>query len=497
MASDPWAGEHPLVRRALAECPPRFATMPTPGAPHLLDSMIVVAAWLGFKLMPWQALVLRVLTEMHPDRRPKYRHAVVMVPRQSGKTALMLIVLIARLMLGWQQVVFAGQSGQAGRTRMTETFWPRLVRYELDLIFGLDLRKGNWPDIKRPESGSRIATWGGSEDANHGDTLDLAVCDEVWKFFDDVLDQSLVPTMRTRRSAQKVDVSTAGTERSGYLLERQRRGRGYVDGGSCEQNRTAYFEWSAPDGADPEDPAVAAACNPGLGYVLDVAEIDSDRVTMSESAFRRTNLNQFVLSDEPWVISEEMWAAVKCEVATPSGGVVMALDAEPTYRLNAVAVACDSRGRAQLADTFSLASAGDETLTDWCVAVAGRNPDVRAFALTEGGLEGVRPKLEAKLGADRVLFYSKSERQAAAGHLHDLVASGGPERLRVESSGPACRFDRALAEATRWPKHGRDAWEFVRIDPENGDISALVALSLAVHAAVGTDEVRRPRLMIR
>ena len=497
--SDPYRREHPLVRRALAECPPRHFTRPDPAARHLLGVCLVVARMLGLKLMPWQALVLRVITEMRPDGRPKYRHVTILVPRQNGKTVLMLVLLFWRLVFRpWAQVVFAGQSGQAGRDRMTETFWPRIARFELDTVFGLELRKGNWPDFKRPESGGRVVTWGGSEDANHGDTLDLAVCDEVWRHYDDVLDHSLVPTMRTRRSAQKVDVSTAGTERSSYLIDRRDKALVMAGGDTppdeFARRRTAFFEWSAPEDCDHADLAQARACNPAVGYRLDMEEVASDLATLPEAVFRRTNLNQFVVSDEPWVIPKPSWDGCRTDSADPSGGMVVALDAEPTHRVSGHAVACDSTGRAILADRFNLSTAGDDSLLDWCMKVVERNDDVRGFALTDsGGLAGLRPKLERAVGKSRVFWYGRAERCQAAGFLYDQVSAGG--RVWVERSEPDA-FDRALAEATRWPKHGRDAWEFQRVHPADGDISALVALSLAVHAATAVERPPRRKFAI-
>jgi hypothetical protein len=86
-------------------------------------------------------------------------------------------------------------------------------------------------------------------------------------------------------------VSTAGTEFSAYF-------RGKVDEGRarCETGLTggsAYFGWSAPDDADPGDPATWAACMPALGITVSEATVAADFETMDLSEFRRSCLCQW------------------------------------------------------------------------------------------------------------------------------------------------------------------------------------------------------------
>ena len=47
-----------------------------------------------------------------------------------------------------------------------------------------------------------------------------------------------------------------------------------------------YFEWSAPDDADPFDPATWWACMPALGHTVDVETITADADDMDADEFR-------------------------------------------------------------------------------------------------------------------------------------------------------------------------------------------------------------------
>ncbi len=504
--------EHPLVVRALAECPPRIGTAPTPGAKHHLEECLAVAALLGFRLMPWQALVLRVLTEEDSAGRPRYRQATITVPRQNGKTALVLVLMFWRLLMGWQQVIYAAQKGITSSKKIEETFWPRLERLKLDRLLSLKLRRGHEADIKCGAFASRLSAWGGTEDSGHGDTLDLVLADEVWRHVDDLVEQALLSTLRTKRCGQFVRASTAGTDRSSYLKDHRDKGRAAVAAGRCAKARLCYFEWSAPDDIDDgaiDDLPVIRAANPALGYILDLEMVEADREGMTANAFKRTNLNIFVTADAPPLIPFEVWRAAQRDSAAVAGGIVIALDAEPTYRRTAYAVAADKDGQIQLIERFRIlpdagdtgppaepgkvlaAAAGETSLIDWATGLIARHQDVRGFALAvdPGPLGGFQARLEAAVGADKVYKYSRRERQHAAAWMFDHLHTGA---VRFEQDRD---FESAANEAIRTPAKG-SAWEFGRPDVD-ADISPLVAAAMAHHAATFIPEADPPALRSR
>ena len=89
-----------VPRVTLDDCPPAYATEPVPGARNSLAEYRVLADTLGYELMPWQELVLRVVSEIDSDTDlPRYQTLVVTVPRQSGKSTLAVLLVMHRLLM--------------------------------------------------------------------------------------------------------------------------------------------------------------------------------------------------------------------------------------------------------------------------------------------------------------------------------------------------------------------------------------------------------------
>jgi phage terminase large subunit-like protein len=266
-----------------------------------------VARGLGFAgLMPWQVLAFGTGTETGEDGLPAYREVVIEVPRQQGKSVGVLSLMLGRGMdTPGTMISYSAQTRLSGRKRMLDVWWPRVRSSPLRRF--VDVRKGYGSEAFTLWNGSMIYLASGTETSDHGDTLDLAVIDEAWAQRDATVEQALKPAMLTRPAAQLFVVSTAGTEASAYF-------RGKVDEGRarCEMGvpgTSAYFGWSAPDDADPGDPAVWWACMPALGETITEAVVASDFETMELPEFRRACLCQWPDVAKPgWgVIGEDAW----------------------------------------------------------------------------------------------------------------------------------------------------------------------------------------------
>jgi phage terminase large subunit-like protein len=266
-----------------------------------------VARALGFGgLMPWQELVAGTGTEVREDGLPAYREAVVEVPRQQGKSVLTLSLMLARgLDQPGTMISYSAQTRLSGRKRLLDVWWPRVRSSPLRRL--VDVRKGYGSEAFTFANGSLLMLASGTEASDHGDTLDLAVIDEAWAQRDATIEQALKPAMLTRPAAQLFIVSTAGTEFSAYFRGKVNEGRA-----RCEMGVTgssAYFGWSAPDDADPGDPAVWRRCMPALGWTVTEEVVASDYETMELSEFRRACLCQWPDVAKPgWgVLSEDAW----------------------------------------------------------------------------------------------------------------------------------------------------------------------------------------------
>src|SRR5213078_2636771 len=94
-------------------CLPRFVTPRSSQRPSLGPRVAEVSKLLGQELMPWQRDVLDTALEVDPKTGLLiYREAVLTVPRQSGKTWLLLCLMVHRA-LGFgepQQILYTAQN---------------------------------------------------------------------------------------------------------------------------------------------------------------------------------------------------------------------------------------------------------------------------------------------------------------------------------------------------------------------------------------------------
>lgn len=227
---------------------------------------------LGKPLMEWQQYVVDVLLEIDPETGELfYTDWTLTVPRQSGKSVLILAKASHRCLatefFGKDQTVAYAAQTKLKATNKFERDYARALAFGARRIKAR-VRTGNQNvDIRYP-NGSLFAVEAVTEKAGHGDTLDEAYIDEAFSQQDNRMEQAFEPAMSTRRNHQLGAVSTAGWEDgSPYLLTKVQTGRVIVAKQQADADhriRTAVFEWSAPDDADPGDEAVWLACMPAL-----------------------------------------------------------------------------------------------------------------------------------------------------------------------------------------------------------------------------------------
>lgn len=259
--------------------------------------------------MPWQQLVADVGAELLPDGTPAYREVVFTVPRQSGKTTLVLGWEIQRA-IGWakllsepQRIVYSAQSGIDARKKLIEDQIPILEPRKRKLGItkitqGMGIESVVWGN------GSRLVLLASTEDSGHGKTVGLGVEDELFADADFRRDQAIIPSMSTVASAQLLKASTMGTADSVAWNDAVAKGRAAVDAGKT--TGTAYFEWSAHPEDDPADPATWWRCMPALGRTIGLAAIEHAYTSMKLGEFKRAYLNIPTAADER-VIPETAW----------------------------------------------------------------------------------------------------------------------------------------------------------------------------------------------
>lgn len=412
--------------------------------------------------MPWQQTVADVAGETI-DGIPAYREVRVTVPRQSGKTTLLLAEMVERA-LAWgdpQRIVYTAQDRNHAREKWDEHV-KGLDRTPLRRLY--KVRRSNGSEGIHWRNGSLHGITAPGETSGHGSTLDFPVIDEAFAQTDERLIQAFRPAMVTRPAAQLWIVSTAGTETSTFLRERVDDGRARVEADA--RTGIAYFEWSADDAASVDDPAVWRATMPALGRTVTEEVIRADLEAMGEPEFARAYLNRWSPGGTP-ALPLAAWQACRDVQAAITGSIAFAIDVDPEREHAAIAAAgrrADGRMAVELVD----AQPGTEWIVPRIVELAARWRPA-AIALDPGSPAGSLIA-ELALSSGRIsptLVNVRSYAQACGAFYDDVIAKG-----LVHRGQPA--LDAAVLVARRRPLG--DAWAWAR---RGGDISPLVAVTLA------------------
>ena len=243
----------------------------------------------------------------HARGRLAYRDVVVSVPRQSGKSTLVLVVIVHRLLASTCHAVYGAQTRLAARQKLLDDWWPMLRRSSLSRLFDVSRATGQEALFALGGTGSRCRVISSDETAAHGQTASLGVLDEAWSL-DQTAEQAVRPALVTRRAGQLWIASTAGNARSLWWRDKVQTGREAVEAGRTEG--LAYFEWSAEPGADLTDPAVLRRFHPAIDQTIAIDTLLADIAAMSPAEAGRAygNVQADELGDGWDVFSAEDWA---------------------------------------------------------------------------------------------------------------------------------------------------------------------------------------------
>ena len=451
-------------------CPPRWATPRDLSRRTLGGQVANVAAALGTPLMAWQRQVADVAYELDDRGNFVHRTIVVTVPRQSGKTALTLAVMVHRaVMLGserGQRITYAAQTGKDAREKWEDDHLAQLAKSPFAKHF--TARKTNGSEAIKWANGSLHTLMAGTETAGHGKYLDLGVIDEAFAQ-DGRAEQAMVPAMNTRYQyhpgPQLWVVSTAGIPgKSAWLWDKVERGRGIAESGA--PNDMAYFEWSAPDDLDPHDPETWALCSPAM-HLFGVEGIRTAHSTMPLPEFERAHLNRWKAGRNDPVISAKQWAACVDARSTAVDPVVFSFDVTPDRSQASIGMAGvrpDGSGHIEVLES----GPGTGWVSDRLrLMVARWSP--AAVVCDPAGPAGSLMADVRSAGVD-VVEMSTRQHALACGSFYDAVL----ERRLFHHDDQ--RLDVAVDGAQKRPLG--DAWAWSRKSTEV-DISPLVAVTLA------------------
>jgi hypothetical protein len=429
---------------------------------------------LGTPLMPWQRHVADVALEVDPATgRLVYRRVVLTVPRQSGKTTELLAVMVHRAQ-AWQRqrITYTAQTRLKARQKWEDEHIPVLNRSKFRPLFTVRRQIGQ--EAIRWSNGSIHALDAPSDDAAHGDTLDLGVIDEAFSQVDARVEQGMAPAMITRPQPQLWIVSTAGRSKatSPYLWGKVEAGRLAAEAGLT--SGAAYFEWAAPNDADPGDPATWWACMPALGWTVTEDAVRAEFQEMELAEFRRAYLNQWLDEAPPeWlVINRAAWEALIAPQMPICRPVAFAADMTPDRSFGSIGVAFrDPDGTLRVEIPEGDHRPGTGWMADRLLELYAKWQPCAVVVAADGPASSLLPPLQAVIPKDVLLKPTVVQRASATGQFYEAVT----EAKAIRHLG---QVELAVALAGARQQFSGDLWWWAR-KGISVDISPLVAVTLA------------------
>ena len=122
-------------RTMMAKCPPRHCP-PKPTNQTRLLAVMAAADLMAMELLPHQICIAATLTEALSDDNVagpvKYREALIMFSRQSGKSAVLQALIAERILAArFQRWAWAAQRLEAAILQIEQKTWPTIKRLGL------------------------------------------------------------------------------------------------------------------------------------------------------------------------------------------------------------------------------------------------------------------------------------------------------------------------------------------------------------------------------
>lgn len=320
----------------LGECVPRWATPRRYERKTWGPYWGRVAAALGREYMPWQQHAADIAGEVDDKGKLCYRQMVITVPRQSGKTTLILSVVTGRAEAGkpfggTQNMLYAAQTQVLAGKKFKKEYMKDLRASDVMRDRATFRMSAADTCITFSASDSTFQPVPTKSDSSHGEVLDFGCLDEGFAQTDDAVEGAWRPATITRPMAQLWFPSTAGDSTSTWF-------RGKVDNGRAAVELdagfgVAYIEYSADEeapGFDPGDERVWRKCMPALGHTQTIEALRGEYQTMvlegKLDVWKRAFLNIWVARRSPAVFRAGKWDACHDPEVTRVTRPVLAID---------------------------------------------------------------------------------------------------------------------------------------------------------------------------
>lgn len=305
------------------------------------EKAIELARRFGIRLMPWQEQQVRLSLATDGEGHWLHQDVVLICPRQNGKSLILEVVIMYRMFVLHQKIIFTAQRWATAKS-IRNRLWKR-IKSRKWAARRLTRNTASAGEAEMETSdGAKIQFTTRSNDMGRGfDQVDLLLLDEAYNLESGELD-SLAPIQLASPDPQTYYTSSAVNQADhpkGMNLSRVRE-----KALAGEAEGMLYSEFRAPEGADPDDPETWKLANPSYGVVATEKKVRSLRAKLTEIGFGVEMLGwgewfvtvgdesrDFVLDPADWSAAEASYpiqgvpACLGAAVAPAGEGVALVL----------------------------------------------------------------------------------------------------------------------------------------------------------------------------
>lgn len=282
----------------------------------LADKTIELLEYYGLKLLPWQRAVLYRWMAVEQDEQGTWKwvntDCGLLVPRQNGKTELMIARIIGGMVFLGEAFVYTAQSDNTVseiKSRVQRFFYDaeEEIRDMLTEEFDKEPKSLDYVELRNR---ARCVFRTRTRTSGLGSTNDVLLLDEDQEETD-AQQEALLPTISAGKN-QNHQTIRAGTPPSGSgngtVFLRMRKN--VLDGKTTE---VCWQEWSVETIKDPSDEEAWYATNPSLGYFLMVSAVRAESQKMAIDSFNKMRLGWIAGVENMRAISDDQWQPLSVE----------------------------------------------------------------------------------------------------------------------------------------------------------------------------------------
>lgn len=282
----------------------------------LADKTIRLIESYGIKLLPWQKAILYRWMAVEQDESGKWvwsnPKCGLLVPRQNGKTELIIARIIGGMVFLGEGIIYTAQSDKTvdeTKRRVLRFFYDAEAELRDLLTEEFDKEPKSFDYVELRNRGRAVFRTR-TRTGGLGTTNDTLIQDEDQEETD-AQQEALLPTISAGKS-QNQQIIRAGTPPSGgsrgtvFLRIR----KNVIDG---KDHETCWQEWSVESITDTRDVDAWYETNPSLGYHLLLSAVKNESKDMAVDSFNKMRLGWVAGVETMRAITDNMWTPLAVE----------------------------------------------------------------------------------------------------------------------------------------------------------------------------------------